>query len=1055
MTNSVLYTLFGNGTNELKIDGITYYILDGEATAVAYDGTTADVAIPATVGGYPVTSVKDIFKGKTTLKTLKIEANITAIANSMFSGCSNLTSITLPDSVTSIGSSAFSGCSKLVDVELPKELVSIGSNAFESCIALTAIEIPEKVKSIPSYAFNKCYALKRVVLPDGLYSIGQYAFNYCRVLEDISIPDAVRTIADYAFGNCEKLTYVNIPDGVTTLGFSCFEGCKSLKTVVIPNSVTKLEGDNFRDCSGLEEITLPGNMETWRLEFSGCSNLRKVIFSEGSTTVKAYNGFGSSIKEVILPSTLKEIKASAFSAYSGLTNVDIPEGVTTIGASAFANSVNMKTVVIPESVTSISTNSFHNTTLWLVYENSYAHTFAESNNCLYFVIQKVDNPEIAYGSSIIGTAKYTDGTVASGATVEILYDDGTLKESVTTDANGNYEFTYAEVGRYTIRVTDTKENTASETVSVKRMNVFDVYIAGETDLVLKKGYNVSGTVTPATAKVTISNTNGNIIKAIDVTNGAFTFADISRGSYIVKAENATGSATTEIYVSNEDVTGISLKIEAQSATITGDTKIENRDGTHSAKIWVNIDLIDENGNVVASTKTDSDGKYTFKNVPAGSYNIVATTNEMRPDIIGGFDKIHELKGYGYIDATEFITYSIDTIVLREDKVNLTSVSGKVTANGTTQDCQVILTNETGDQIAVFETNNNGKYNFVNIPDGMYCITAITKNDGMGFAVIAIENGVVHGDTDIKVVKADKISKREEILLAIPDCSTKQEALLYKEAVLTEKAFYDSLSEKERKQLSEEWTEKLFKLIGLISDTSIVSTEGVTVENVESIISSEEIDETIAFSITVTETTTTDAGEDGITSEEEYETEKIKDKKGKNKEIAKYYDITFSKDGQNISNIQKQTETNGKLRITMNIPEEYRGHKHYSFIHMHKGEAVTLVDLDDNPDTVTFEIDKFSTFALAYSDVELVGEVEETIYPASITYNAETGKISVSSTETGKLYIATYNGDSLSSVVSYDVVANASANDYYFNSNQAAYVWNENLKPLCEKFVIGN
>ena len=282
-------------------------------------------------------------------------------------------------------------------------------------------------------------------------------------------------------------------------------------------------------------------------------------------------------------------------------------------------------------------------------------------------------------------------------------------------------------------------------------------------------------------------------------------------------------------------------------------------------------------------------------------------------------------------------------------------------------------------------------------------------------------------------------------------NTREEALLYKQAVLAEKAFYDSLSEKERKQLSKEWIEKLFKLIGLISDSSIQATVGVTVDNVESVISSEEIDETIEFTLSVTEVNASDADDDGINTKEEYETEKIKDKKGKNKKIAKYYDITFSKDGQNISNIQKQTETNGKLRITMDIPEEYRGHKHYSFIHMHKGEAITLVDLDDDPNTVTFEIDKFSTFALAYSDVELVGEVEKTIYPATVSYNAETGKISVTSTEAGTLYVATYNGDTLDKVEQYNVPVGTTSEISTLNSNQAAYVWNENLNPLCEKF----
>ena len=37
------------------------------------------------------------------------------------------------------------------------------------------------------------------------------------------------------------------------------------------------------------------------------------------------------------------------------------------------------------------------------------------------------------------------------------------------------------------------------------------------------------------------------------------------------------------------------------------------------------------------------------------------------------------------------------------------------------------------------------------------------------------------------------------------------------------------------------------------------------------------------------------------------------------------------------------------------------------LHMHNGDIVTLVDIDDNPDTITFETDKFSQFALAYDD----------------------------------------------------------------------------------------
>ncbi|MBO5135943.1 MAG: leucine-rich repeat protein [Clostridia bacterium] len=1097
--NSAIVLSYNNSVTDLTILPSVQGYPVTDIGVVFRESAIVSITLPETI-----TEIKRLaFSDCTSLTTISIPNSVTRIGNSAFDGCSSLSNINIPNSVTKIEPYAFRDCDSLIKVIIPDSVTEIGYCAFEWCDNLISITFPDSVTSLGTSVLYNCTKLKNVTLPSNMTAIPASMFHACRSLVNITIPENVRTIGDYAFSSCENLAELNLPDNVETIGTNAFHYCRRLENLVIPDSVVYIGPDafgycssissieigaglstisssTFVNCNSLRKLTIPGNVKViGDNAFAPCTQLNKLVMCEGVTTIgneafkncsmlsnftipasvtsigeRAFMGC-SNLTEIIIPDSIANIKNQTFAGCTGIRRVVLPDNLQSISPYAFASSAKVSKIRIPSSVLSLSYNSFPSTTIWIVEKDSYAHTFATENNLLYFIIHKTENPEISFGKGITGTVKNTKGEAVAGATIEILYDDGTLKESVVADNNGNYTFTYAEVGRYTIRATDSNGNTASEIVSVKRMNVFDVYIAGETDLILKQSYSVSGTVFPELAKITLSDTMGNIIKTIETTDGTFTFTDIPRGSYIVKAENGNGSTTTEIYVSNEDVSGIILEIKAQSATISGDTKIENRDGSFTAKVWIKIDLIDANGNVVAHTTTDEEGRYTFNNVPAGSYNIVATTNEMRPDIIGGFDKSHELKGYGHIEIVEFTEYIIDTIVLREDKINITSVSGKVTANGSTQDCQVILTNENGDQVAVFVTDNNGKYNFINIPDGMYCITAITKVDGMGFTVITIKDGAVHGNTDIKVAKADKISKREATLLSIPDCNTKAEAILYIEAIHSEKAFYDSLSDKERKQLSEEWIEKLFKLVALVTNSTIETTEGVTVENLESVISTDEIEETVEFTLTVTETSPSNAGEDGINSEEEYETEKIKDKKGKNKNIAKYYDITFTKDGENISNIQKQTETNGKLRITMEIPEEYRGHTHYSFIHMHKGEAVTLVDLDDDPNTVTFEIDKFSTFALAYSDTELVGEVEQVIYPASISYNDKTGKISVSSTVAGTLYVATYNDMQLVSLSKYPIPVGLSEEICELSSNQAAFVWNSDQEPLCKKFTLGN
>jgi hypothetical protein len=52
-----------------------YSVSDGSAVTSKYNGTSEDVTVPATLGGYTVTKIGDCtFKGNTSLKTVKFGA---------------------------------------------------------------------------------------------------------------------------------------------------------------------------------------------------------------------------------------------------------------------------------------------------------------------------------------------------------------------------------------------------------------------------------------------------------------------------------------------------------------------------------------------------------------------------------------------------------------------------------------------------------------------------------------------------------------------------------------------------------------------------------------------------------------------------------------------------------------------------------------------------------------------------------------------------------------------------------------------------------------------
>lgn len=79
-------------------------------------------------------------------------------------------------------------------------------------------------------------------------------------------------------------------------------------------------------------------------------------------------------------------------------------------------------------------------------------------------------------------------------------------------------------------------------------------------------------------------------------------------------------------------------------------------------------------------------------------------------------------------------------------------------------------------------------------------------------------------------------------------------------------------------------------------------------------------------------------------------------------------------GDDMTNI---TELDDVITITIAIPEEYQADgRTFSVIRVHEGVATVLEDLDDDPTTITFQTNLFSTYAVTYVDAVVDSDDED-------------------------------------------------------------------------------
>ncbi len=364
-------------TNEADYIWRTDYKNENELVITAYLGTDLWVRIPDQINGLPVTGIDSrVFADNIKIRKIIVPEGIKEINNNCFLNCASLTEIMLPDSLTSLGNAAFKKCARLAEIRLPGSLKSIGNSAFEDCTALKSISLPPNVYL--DAPFKGCSSLETIEL-QGDIRVSRNPLLGCTGVKQITDPDGAYVFEDGILyrnngdgtialigraGGEEGETYV-VPEPASSITYD-FIG-ETVRELIVKDETHIKLGNIFSSAKNLERIRLGANTELesigtlpklqeitvspynerlftqdgvlfarqYRdyvlLKYPAGSRANDTVYRvpKGTTNIGMYSFYGTSVKELILPPTVRTIASYAFRAGS-IEYITIPASVTSI-----------------------------------------------------------------------------------------------------------------------------------------------------------------------------------------------------------------------------------------------------------------------------------------------------------------------------------------------------------------------------------------------------------------------------------------------------------------------------------------------------------------------------------------------------------------------------------------------------------------------------------------------------------------------------------------------------------------------------------------------------
>nr|WP_314769190.1 SdrD B-like domain-containing protein [uncultured Actinomyces sp.] len=367
-----------------------------------------------------------------------------------------------------------------------------------------------------------------------------------------------------------------------------------------------------------------------------------------------------------------------------------------------------------------------------------------------------------------------------GITVNLLDEAGATVATTTTKADGTYSFAKLPAGKYTVKVepsdllkklaqTEDPDGTKDHTSGVVQVS-HDNPSVTNVNFGYATNYTIKGTVYRDADRsesledgeklyqgvtVDLLDTDGHVVATTTTdVKGAYAFTNLEEGTYKVRVrqegpiadlvqtedpdatkDNASGDITLELnnpikenvnfgYISDNSIAGTVYRDDNRSGALNPGEKGYPEQ---------TVQLLDKDGAVVATTKTDANGAYSFDNLPDGTYSVRVVKdgaltdleqtgdpdstldNASEPITLNEANPTKKNVDFGYVPD-----YFITGTIYRDGNRSGALDAGEKLYEGVT----VQLRDKDGKVVATATTDQDGAYSFTKLPAGDYTVTVV-------------------------------------------------------------------------------------------------------------------------------------------------------------------------------------------------------------------------------------------------------------------------------------------------------------------------------------------